>query len=171
MSSPIASRSPAQPSLRFESVDWLEPRAAALRAAMEAEMSALYAGVVSALSDAERAAADGALGVHPESFVATVLGLERDVPVAHAALRRYDDALEVKRVFVAAAHRGRGHSRALMLELERIGRSLGAPALVLQTGRLQTASIALYRAVGYREIEPFGGYAALPLSVCFRKEL
>ena len=159
------------PAISFSRADWLDPRAVALREAMEAEMDALYADVVAAMPPAMLETTAGVLDVHPESFVATVLGLDGDRAVAHAALRPYGDELEVKRVFVAPSHRGRGISRALMLALEPIARAQGVRSLILQTGTLQTASLGLYRAVGYQEIPPFGRYAELPMSVCFRKHL
>jgi GNAT superfamily N-acetyltransferase len=159
------------PAVRFVQVEWLDARAVALREAMEAEMDALYADVVAAMPPEMLDSTAGVLDVHPESFVATVVGLDGDTPVAHAALRPFGDELEVKRVFVSPDHRGRGISRALMLELERIARSSGVRSLILQTGELQTASLALYAAVGYERIEPFGRYAELPMSVCFRKHL
>ena len=159
------------PAISFSRVDWLDPRAVALRSDMEAEMDALYADVVAAMSPSMLASTAGVLDVHPDSFVATMIGLDGDRAVAHAALRPYGDELEVKRVFVAASHRGRGISRALMLALEPIALELGVSSLILQTGTLQTASLGLYRAIGYEQIEPFGRYAELPMSVCFRKVL
>ncbi len=41
----------------------------------------------------------------------------------------------------------------------------------LETGNRQLPAMALYRAHGYREIEPFGLYQSDPLSVCFEKRL
>jgi GNAT superfamily N-acetyltransferase len=171
--SPGHAGAPAEgaPAISFHRVDFLDPRAVALREAMEAEMDALYADVVAAMPPSMLASTAGALDVHPESFVATVLGLDAEAAVAHAALRPVGDELEVKRVFVAPSHRGRGISRALMLALEPIALEYGARALILQTGTLQAASIGLYRAVGYEDIPPFGRYAELPMSVCFRKRL
>ena len=155
-------------------VDWHDPRAVVLRSAMDAEMSALYAERMSASSPETAAAIDRALVLHPEEIVETVLVLDGESDgavevIGHAALRPFEDALEVKRVFISAAHRGRGIAKALLTEIESIARERGIGRLVLQTGVLQLEAIGLYRRFGYTEIAPFRGYEAVPESLCFEK--
>jgi len=58
-----------------------------------------------------------------------------------------------------------------MGELEQIARGRAAARLVLQTGRLQEPAIALYEGIGYRAIDPYGPYDAVPGALCFEKVL
>ena len=146
-------------------VAWDHPDAIALRDAMVAEIAALY-------SD-ERAAVnrDGNMGVDPESVFATILVYAGDLPVAHAALRRLDGELEIKRMYVPPSHRGSGLAAGLLLEMERHARDDGAKRLILHTGTRQEAAIALYKRDGYTEIEVYPPYVGMPESLCFEKLL
>jgi DNA-binding MarR family transcriptional regulator/ribosomal protein S18 acetylase RimI-like enzyme len=62
---------------------------------------------------------------------------------------------EIKRLWVSPAVRGIGLGRRLLAELEDCAASLGAPIVRLDTNRVLTEAIAMYRAEGYREIAPF----------------
>jgi DNA-binding MarR family transcriptional regulator/GNAT superfamily N-acetyltransferase len=62
---------------------------------------------------------------------------------------------EIKRLWVSPAVRGIGLGRRLLAELEDCAASLGAPVVRLDTNRVLTEAIAMYRAEGYREIAPF----------------
>src|SRR4051812_7727801 len=107
--------------MRFETVAWNDPRALALRTAMDAETGAMYAGRETAQTPEQTAAVMESLAIDPATIAHTVILVDDDgTPVAHAALRPWNDELEVKKVFVAASARGRGLSRALMTELERV---------------------------------------------------
>jgi len=158
-------------SMQFETVAWDDARALALRSAMDLETGALYAGRSAAQTAGQQAAVDDALRIDPATIVHTVLLIEDGVPVGHAALRPWNHELEVKKVFVDASVRGRGLSRALMVELERVAGERGIPSLILQTGNLQLPAIGLYESLGYERIETYGKYGAIPASVCFRKRL
>jgi len=97
-------------------------------------------------------------------------------PVGTALLRwsPYDTgagAAEVKRLYVRPGHRGHGHSRVLMGHIEAAARRGGAVRIVLETGTEQPEAIALYIALGYTRIEPYGAYKDAPDSVCFAKDL
>jgi GNAT superfamily N-acetyltransferase len=81
-------------------------------------------GRVSHLSPTARSA----LAVPPEEFLATVLVLTEDgTVVGHAALRRLDGELEVKRVIVLPEARGKGAASALMSAHERLTNPSGRP--------------------------------------------
>ena len=69
------------------------------------------------------------------------------------------------------SHRGHGHARRVLADLEAIGARYGYRALRLQTGDLQTAAIALYHSSGYRPIERYGRYRDEPRCLCFEKSL
>jgi GNAT superfamily N-acetyltransferase len=165
--------------IRLERVDWLDPRAVALRAAMDEESGILYADVGAALPRRDRVTFARVLAVDPTDVVATVIAVDDDsgraTPVGHAGLKRLHDdladALEVKKVVVSPARRGEGISRLLMVELESIARSLGAARLVLQTGDRQPAAIALYEKLGYEPMPAFGGYEIFPPTLCYAKAL
>ena len=152
-------------------MDYGTPAAAALLDQMDAEMGALYADVREAREPGMGELIAIALTVHPEEMVATVGAFDDDELVGHAALRPFEQALEVKRVFVRADHRGQGISKQLMLELEAIARERGASSLILQTGDRQQEAISLYTRLGYVPIERFGAYAPIPFFLCFGKSL
>jgi GNAT superfamily N-acetyltransferase len=101
-------------------------------------------------------------------FVATVDG----EPIGCGGLRRHDDGVvEVKRMFVRAAHRRRGHARALLRALEDRARFLGYHTVILETGLAQPEAIALYTSEGYAPIAGFGHYKDAPMSRSFAKKI
>jgi GNAT superfamily N-acetyltransferase len=78
---------------------------------------------------------------------------------------------ELKRMYVAPAHRGRGLSRLLLVALESAARAAGLHRLRLETGYAQPEAISLYESCGYRPIEKFGVYRDEPGSHCYGKTL
>jgi GNAT superfamily N-acetyltransferase len=157
--------------IEIRRIEYGTPAAAALLEQMDAEMGALYANIRETRDPAMGALVTAALEVHPDEMVATVGAFDGDELVGHAALRPFEDALEVKRVIVRADHRGQGISKQLMLELEAIARERGVTSMILQTGNLQTEAITLYERIGYVPIERFGAYAQIPFFLCFGKTL
>ncbi|WP_246159842.1 GNAT family N-acetyltransferase [Microbacterium rhizomatis] len=153
-------------------VDWHDERAIALRAAMDDELGARYADRFDEFDAETIERFDRDFAVDPETIVATVLVVDpTGEAVGHAALRALGDELEVKRVFVRTSVRGRGASRALMGELERIGRERGARRLILQTGDRQQDAVTLYERIGYTPIPIFAPYLGFDFSLCFEKAL
>jgi GNAT superfamily N-acetyltransferase len=157
--------------IEIRRIEYDDPRAVAIRAAMDVEMGALYADIGPGLTDEMQANVEAALTVHPEEMVATVGAFDGDRLVGHAALRPFGTALEVKRVIVLPEYRGRGISRRIMAELETIARGRGVQQLVLQTGGRQLAAIALYEDLGYLPIPRFGLYEPVPFFLCYGKTL
>lgn len=86
---------------------------------------------------------------------------------------RYDDGVygEIKRVFVVAAHRGKGISIKIMDKLEAHLLSLGISVARLETGTRQPEALGLYAKLGYTERPPFGGYPPDPLSIFMERQL
>ncbi len=107
------------------------------------------------------------------------VGYLDDVPVATGAWRRRSDVeafgthetAEVKRMYVAAAVRGRGLARRVLAHLERTAGEAGAQAMVLETGTAQPEAIALYTSSGYEPVPSFGHYQWSPMNRCFAKRL
>jgi GNAT superfamily N-acetyltransferase len=59
---------------------------------------------------------------------------------------------EIKRMFVTAGARGRGHARTLLAELERLAREAGCERVRLYTTQVLHEARALYRAEGYAPV-------------------
>jgi GNAT superfamily N-acetyltransferase len=75
--------------------------------------------------------------------------------VAGGALRRLAASVgEIKRMWTAPSHRGRGYARRVLAGLEDVAVGYGYGAVRLETGALQVAAIALYRSAGYEPIAP-----------------
>jgi GNAT superfamily N-acetyltransferase len=141
-------------------VDWDDPAAKSLRDAQQAELKDLYG------ED------DIGHDMTGDDIAVMVLVRVDDEPVACGAVRDLGDGVgELKRMFVIPAARGRGLSRAVLEELQRLARELGFHRLVLETGVLQVAAIGLYLRAGYLPIPGFGEYAAETASRCFAKDL
>jgi GNAT superfamily N-acetyltransferase len=79
-----------------------------------------------------------------------------DRPVGVGCVKMLGDgaSAEVKRMWIAPSHRGRGLGARLLAELERRARELGASRAVLDTRRLLGA-VSLYERNGYRATGPF----------------
>ena len=147
------------------------PAANELLRQMDAEMGALYATRSREASPELDRLIEIALTVHPEDMVVAVGAFDGEEMVGHAALRPFEDALEVKRVFVRSDYRGHGLSKRLMFELEDIAREREVASLILQTGDLQAEAIALYTKLGYVPIDRFGAYEPIPFFLCYGKTL
>ncbi|HWG23844.1 bifunctional helix-turn-helix transcriptional regulator/GNAT family N-acetyltransferase [Actinospica sp.] len=85
-------------------------------------------------------------------LVATLHG----APVGCGALKFGPDATaHIKRMWVDRSARGLGLGRRLLAELETQAASHGVSVLRLDTNRVLTEAIAMYRAAGYREVDRF----------------
>ncbi|GGO32230.1 GNAT family N-acetyltransferase [Micromonospora parathelypteridis] len=142
---------------------WDDRDAVALRTAMTGEMRQRYADRLSDpihLPDAQAVAAT--------SVAWTGVAYTADAtPVGHAALRWHGPDLELKRMYVLPAHRGRGVAQALLDAIRETAGRLGAARIVLQTGDRQPDAIRRYEGAGYRPIPVFAPYDVLPYSRCF----
>jgi GNAT superfamily N-acetyltransferase len=130
----------------------------------------------------ERYGGEDATEVDPREFDAPdgffVVGYADGEPVACGGWRARhareggplrDGDAEVKRMYVAAAHRGKGYARAVLAELERTAAAAGRWRVVLETGTMQPEAIALYAGSGYEPMPAFGAYADSPTSRYFAK--
>jgi putative acetyltransferase len=92
--------------------------------------------------------------------------------VGCGAIKRFDaESMEVKRMFVLTAHRGKGIAKGILRELENWASELGFKRCVLETGKRQTEAIALYFSCGYQVMPNYGQYIGMENSVCFEKQL
>jgi len=121
--------------------------------------------------------ADFAEQLPPDGLLASIIAVTgAGEPVGTAVVRwspyaTGHGAAEVKRLYVRPEHRGRGYSRVLMGGAEKVARAAGAVRVVLETGTEQPEAMALYAAIGYSRITPYGPYKDDPRSVCFGREL
>ena len=155
----------------LEPVAWDDPRAIALRAAMDEELRPRYAARRAGTA-AGTISMPAGMQVDPADLIVTLIAVGAEGrPVGHAALRWLAGRAEVKRVFVDKGSRGTGVSVRLMLALEAVARDHGATELILQTGDRQPEAVALYEKLGYQRIPVFPPYQTLTHSKCFAKTL
>jgi putative acetyltransferase len=87
-----------------------------------------------------------------------------------AAFRRLTPEIaEMKRLYVRPAHRGGGLGRELVVRIAEEAKAAGYQALRLDTLPRMERAIGMYRAMGFREIPPYGGNP--PEAFCFELEL
>jgi GNAT superfamily N-acetyltransferase len=158
-----------QADLDLRPVGYLHPDAATLVARVQEEYAQRY-------GSPDESPVDPTVFDPPEGLF--LVGYDDGAPVATGAWRRSpvmalggSSAVEVKRMFVVAERRGRGHARAVLAELERTAIAAGHDLVVLETGLRQPEAITLYLSAGYVEVPGFGYYADSPLSRCFGKLL
>ncbi|MFD0739927.1 GNAT family N-acetyltransferase [Lysobacter koreensis] len=78
---------------------------------------------------------------------------------------------EIKKVFVTEEHRGHGHSKAIVRELEAHLRRTGVRVARLATGIRQPEAISLYASLGYVRRPPFAAQTADSSTVYMEKQL
>lgn len=78
---------------------------------------------------------------------------------------------EIKRMYVLPKSRGLGVANLILTELECWAKEEGYSIVKLETGIKQPEAIALYSKLGYTQIENYGPYKHIPVSVCMTKNL
>jgi DNA-binding MarR family transcriptional regulator/GNAT superfamily N-acetyltransferase len=87
---------------------------------------------------------------------AFVVARMRGRPIGCGAVKfKGKQPAEFKRMWIAKEARGLGLGKRLLAELENHARDAGAPAVRLESNRMLTEAIAMYRKAGYVEIAPF----------------
>ena len=81
--------------------------------------------------------------------------VEDGAPVGCVALiPMVDGGFELAKMAVSEASQGRGHAKALMAACVERARAVGAMRLYLESNDILTPARALYRAFGFRDLEP-----------------
>lgn len=92
--------------------------------------------------------------------------------VGCAALRAYSQtAVEVKRVFLREAYRGRNIGGMLLEKLVEKAKELGFREMILETGLFLEASVRLYRRFGFERIPNYGAYENMEESYCMGRKI
>jgi GNAT superfamily N-acetyltransferase len=152
--------------VRFRQVGYADPVAQHLIEAVQQEYVVRYGG-------RDDAVVDPAEFTSPLGWfvVAEVDG----VPAGCAGWRAhpYGDAgaVELKRLYVEPAFRGRGLAKRLLAETERTAAAAGYRRVVLNTGDRQPEAISLYERAGYRPVPGYGVYATSPDAVFLGRDL
>lgn len=85
-----------------------------------------------------------------------LMAVDEGRPVGMVALRDLGGkTCEMKRMFVDSTLHGKGVGRALAERLIEEGRGLGYARMRLDTSYRQVAAIGLYRALGFKEVDPY----------------
>jgi putative acetyltransferase len=94
---------------------------------------------------------------------------EAGVAVGCGALVIGEDHGELKRMYVAPAHRGRGVAGRILSLLEASAQAAGCHVFMLETGPYQPEALGFYERAGYARRGRFGSYRDDPLSVFMEK--
>jgi putative acetyltransferase len=101
-----------------------------------------------------------------------VVAYDDGTPVGCGAIKENGpDAMEIKRMFVTPASRGKGVAGAVLAELEKWAAELSFTNCLLETGKRQPEAIRLYTRNGYLPTPNYGQYIGIENSLCFRKEI
>ena len=108
-------------------------------------------------------AGDSVLDVDASEFEAPtgafVVLVDGDTTVAGGGIRRIDDTTaEVKRMWTNPDYRRQGHAMRMLRELAGLAGQLGYSTIRLETGYAQPEALALYRRLGFGEIDSYGPY-------------
>jgi GNAT superfamily N-acetyltransferase len=107
-----------------------------------------------------------------DCFNDVVLVYEDGIPAACGASREFNvRTVELRRIFVVDAYRGRGLAKIVVEELEKLAARKGYKSAVLETGVMQPEAIEFYKQCGYETIPNYGPYVLNENSVCMKKEL
>ncbi|HSU29209.1 MAG TPA: GNAT family N-acetyltransferase [Chitinophagaceae bacterium] len=101
-----------------------------------------------------------------------IVAYDGDIPVGCGSIKEFSkEAMELKRMYVQPAYRGKGMASRILVELENWAVELKFRSCVLETGKRQPEAVALYNKNGYQRVPNFGAYKNDENSICFEKKL
>jgi putative acetyltransferase len=110
---------------------------------------------------------------HLDENVRVIVAYSDGQPVGCGCFRPFNDAktIEIKRMYVNPAARGRGIAKMILKELESWAHDEGFNKSKLETGLNQPEAIAVYRGCGYKQIPNYAPYTDMAESMCMAKTL
>lgn len=107
-----------------------------------------------------------------QSLDTVVIAKVNGEAVGCGCFKEYDkETVEIKRMFVKVEHRGRGIAAQILGELETWAIERGFSKAVLELANKQPEALLVYQRQGYQQIENYGQYVGLEISMCFAKDL
>lgn len=107
----------------------------------------------------------------PENFSCRAVVYEDELPIACGCWKAIDDVTaEIKRIYVLPEHRRKGAASMIVRAMEANAAASGRRRFLLETARTTADSAALYRSLGYREIDYYGSPAGEENCLCFEKD-
>ncbi|MBK9543335.1 MAG: GNAT family N-acetyltransferase [Bacteroidetes bacterium] len=107
-----------------------------------------------------------------DSIKHAIVAYENEMPVGCGAIKEYSgDTMEVKRMYVPPANRGKGIASHVLSTLETWAGELNYKKCILETGEKQPEAIRLYIKNNYSIIPNYGQYEGVSNSICFEKTL
>ncbi len=98
--------------------------------------------------------------------------VDNTIAVGCGCIKEYSkDEVEIKRMFVSKAYRGKGIASIILNELETWSKKLEYKKCILETLKEKPYAIAFYKKNGYKLTPNFGEYVKAHNSVCFKKDL
>lgn len=108
---------------------------------------------------------------HLDTMDFVIVLYDDEYPVGCGALRKYSETeIEVKRVFVREAYRGRNIGGIILERLILQAEKMGFKRMILETGAFLERSVRLYHRYGFEKIENYGCYQNMPESLCMGRE-
>ena len=106
----------------------------------------------------------------PLSYIIIYYG--NNLPIACGSFKKYsEEIVEIKRMYVTKAHRGKGIAKIILNELEKEAIKQGFKKTRLETGDKLKAAVSLYEKSAYRRIPNYDQYKGMKTSLCFEKSL
>ena len=103
-----------------------------------------------------------------------VMALDDDRAIGCGAFKPvnlFENAVEIKRMYVNAQMRGRAIGVLVLENLEYWAKEEGFSMSILETGNNQPEAIRLYEKMGYTRIDNFEPYIGVESSICYKKKL
>ena len=137
----------------YVQVSLTAPEVAPLLAGLRQEYDARYG----------EGAGESVLDVEAREFEAPtgafVVLIDDGTTVAGGGIRRIDDAtVEIKRMWTNPDYRRQGYASRMLRELAGLASQLGYQTVRLETGYAQPEALALYRQLGFAQIDSYGPY-------------